>query len=886
MNNFKSLTLKQTDSKLNNISCYESININKLDKLIHSSILKKVFTNEITNKYFENEKNYLLAYKENYNNGLVKVDYIKSKTINFGRVNPIKALGLHNINRQIRHTIANEFYVDVDIKNCHPVIIEQILRSNNIETFYLSEYISNRDEQLAKVIHNHKCSRDQAKTLYIRMMYGGDYSYWIKDNNLTGSQLKSVLLFKKEFEQFQVILKNNNPELEQKILSIKQTNINGSLSSYYLQEKESIILETLYLYAKENKYIINDNVVLCADGMMIEKKLFNEKLLNEFTELIKNKFDIDLTFEIKQMNENYSDDIINNSLTFDDIQPINKEIEELKNNNINESIKNVISKLEVKRDKLINNNLLKFNKDFNKIMKKKNEKNKKIEDYKKEIIDDGFIPDEKYSLIFNREYINDLSCYQHKKIYFELFVCKILRPNVCYVYIESNFHNNRTQVLYKQKEISECFCEIKSGNYNEFGKPIPFILEWLNDEKLRCYNTIDFIPYNIKPIDNKILFNLFDGFNDKIHTIIDTDNINKKIKPFLDLGLELCGGNQIHFDYLLKFFAHLIKYPDEKMPICIIIKGVQGTGKNVFLDAIGNLIGSDYYITSSNPSDFFGDYAEGFYRKLLVNMNECEQKDTFDFEGKIKSFITEDTITLNAKFLRQTKIRNVARVIITTNKPNPIPIDTKSKDRRYVIYKTTEKYLEKKYNTNFWLTLIKHFKSSDFIASLYYFFNNMDIENYDWRLNRPITEAYKEMLKLNYPVETLFIQDYITGNRIRFQNDNNVIFDKDNTIIGETIKAKSLYNCYIDYSKDNGFINDKSFVTNISKFINRLTELKLPLQIHNTGGVKNFRFYYKEILDYMKNNNLIEKDDNDCLFDEEQKQDTVIMDEEFQDYFN
>lgn len=88
------------------------------------------------------------------------------------------------------------------------------------------------------------------------------------------------------------------------------------------------------------------------------------------------------------------------------------------------------------------------------------------------------------------------------------------------------------------------------------------------------------------------------------------------------------------------------------MPICFIIKGSQGTGKNVFLDCIGNLINSDYYITSSNPKDFFGDYAEGFYRKLLVNINEVELKDTFDFEGKIKSFITEDTITLNAKFLR------------------------------------------------------------------------------------------------------------------------------------------------------------------------------------------------------------------------------------------
>ena len=74
--------------------------------------------------------------------------------------------------------------------------------------------------------------------------------------------------------------------------------------------------------------------------------------------------------------------------------------------------------------------------------------------------------------------------------------------------------------------------------------------------------------------------------------------------------------------------------------------------------------------------------AEGAYRKLLVNVNEAESKDTFQNEGQFKSFITEDTIVVNPKYVRPTKIANHARLIITSNKPNPIPIDVKSKDRR------------------------------------------------------------------------------------------------------------------------------------------------------------------------------------------------------------
>jgi hypothetical protein len=40
------------------------------------------------------------------------------------------------------------------------------------------------------------------------------------------------------------------------------------------------------------------------------------------------------------------------------------------------------------------------------------------------------------------------------------------------------------------------------------------------------------------------------------------------------------------------------------------VKGKQGTGKNVWLNAVGNILGLQHYISSSNPKDFFGDYGD------------------------------------------------------------------------------------------------------------------------------------------------------------------------------------------------------------------------------------------------------------------------------------
>ena len=55
----------------------------------------------------------------------------------------------------------------------------------------------------------------------------------------------------------------------------------------------------------------------------------------------------------------------------------------------------------------------------------------------------------------------------------------------------------------------------------------------------------------------------------------------------------------------------------------------------------------------------------------------------------------------------------------------------------------------------------KHFNTPEFIACLYDFLNNMDISNVDWKNERPITNAYKEMAKLYIPVEAMFLQEKV-----------------------------------------------------------------------------------------------------------------------------
>jgi hypothetical protein len=65
---------------------------------------------------YDNEKAQLMAYRRNVRrNGHIAVKYRATKS-----------LSLSTIRRAVRHTLCKDTYVDIDVENCHPVILNQI----------------------------------------------------------------------------------------------------------------------------------------------------------------------------------------------------------------------------------------------------------------------------------------------------------------------------------------------------------------------------------------------------------------------------------------------------------------------------------------------------------------------------------------------------------------------------------------------------------------------------------------------------------------------------------------------------------------------------------------------------------------------------------------
>ncbi len=304
------LKVKPTKSKLNKLHLIEHIDNDILNALINSSLLREEFHNKIVSSSFSNERKQLLKYQELVKSGKAIVVYNKAKGMKYGRVTPFKSLGLFSIRREIRHTLARDNYIDLDICNCHPVMLLQICEANNIPVLYLKQYVDNRDQLLNEVKETYDVDRDKAKKIFIQLMYFGTFEGWVKDKTKQPTQF--IQDFTKELQTIGDVIDNNNPELKMQIMKRKEAqgideyNDKGTLCSYYLQEYENQVLETIYFHCVEKGYITNNSCVLAADGLMIPKLLYKPEILDEFHDVVLKKFGFNLKFTTKDMDQGYT----------------------------------------------------------------------------------------------------------------------------------------------------------------------------------------------------------------------------------------------------------------------------------------------------------------------------------------------------------------------------------------------------------------------------------------------------------------------------------------------------------------------------------------------------------------------------------------------------
>jgi hypothetical protein len=170
------------------------------------------------------------------------------------------------------------------------------------------------------------------------------------------------------------------------------------------------------------------------------------------------------------------------------------------------------------------------------------------------------------------------------------------------------------------------------------------------------------------------------------------------ITRFTDLLRLVSGNNPVLQSYLLKWVAHIVQKPLDLPGVGIVLSGNKGVGKDTLFDFLMEYVLGEYSATNyDNNKQFFEKHDTGRKGKLLIKLEEANRKLCMENKDTLKSMVTSQKSTFNAKNEKPITVPNKCRFVFTTNKGNPL--DFAEGERRYVILPCSS---EMKGNDDYW----------------------------------------------------------------------------------------------------------------------------------------------------------------------------------------
>ncbi len=754
MTNYWKIEKKTSEIFSKGAIIHEPLNVENLELILRSGYNCQYDDKEWLEQFnapFNNVRDHLKKLNDKVRDGhLQTTTSIKD---GYGRATYKGFLSLCMLKSEIRQALSINTSTDYDIKNCQPHILYEIckkmIKKDKKEYNELRRYCTKREKWLSTLSKSYfekdtKENRGKVKVGIIRMcFFGGSISKWFNENNVDMGKNVDVYKLKKEVEAivdkyiipnnykiFEKIKKEKEQEYNIKMKYYKNNKKNNpylkqpikkdpksTLISKFLHEYERKCVEAVLLELMRCGKIKKNEFIYCYDGFQIKN---SDVRLEELNTIVKDKVGLEVKFDIKDCA------------------------------------------------------------DGEKVMEKVNELIK------------AQAPPANSQDIFDPEYFISIQYkYELQCWYWNKFFCFTQKEGI-YWFSDKEIHINpqtgkKTLVNkiqeYSPKHFRESFGHYKTIEVKEdYEKKHCFINKWMDDsDYFRFYKLRNFLPEN-KPFkllnDDKLnVYNTFQGYPDFLFS--DTPNILKNMInyenniKYLKYFITNLVGNSEACEQLMYLIGYKIKYPGRKLPYGIIIKGLQGEGKNFLLYLISKIIGEDHYLTTSNIDDIAGTHATGIEGKLIVNLNEMDLKSTQDKTNLMKSLISENVININKKFINHYKSYNFALFIVTSNESLPIVIDMMTGDRRWFIFEGNGE--NTKLDDETWNYLWAKCEDLNFLRCIYKYFMDLDYNSYSFKKAKrqnSLSKAYAKMASYFIPYELLFLKDFfISNNFLRYTHD-------------------------------------------------------------------------------------------------------------------
>jgi hypothetical protein len=745
----------------------ETFNPNVLSNIVRHQDFYEQFLNEPSDEFVEHCSNYTpFCLAEKYLSAAVgdfgdKVIVRYERKYNRGRRFACGALSLQSLPKLIRGSIAGEYYYDVDMVNCHPCIIKQLFKRHKISMPFLANYISDREAIIDEIrAENPSVEASTVKSCILSILYGGNNLFASIENPtdwLVGYKNEIAKVHKRVPTLF-----SGEYELQTKIKGAEYFNLAGSTLSAVVCVIEDKLLDIMLNYFID-QHIVDNDVVLCFDGIMIRKEKLSPTKLDKHLQAIKK-----LILE----RENYAIDL---------------------------KVKDFLSlPTDIPDEYRITEETLGLS-DVKDIYRK-------TDYYWYDFVNDMKVVHDSYTTLEASFKKNIIKCMMRVYDMDEMIIKKLDNGNL--------FH-------FEKKIPNEMFSYRAVVGKKTTTKTISF-KKMLNAGLLMdipVYNKLDFRPYGPTESyeENDRTFNTWTGFKAQLLPQEAVDE--SKIAIILNhIKAVWCSGNEEYYRYILSWFKLVFTNPSFGSNVALVLKSSEKQiGKGILLNdfLIPLVFGDQYAMSVAGLDTITAKFNQILMNKLLINCDELSTLEggyhqSFDV---LKKRITDKTIKIEIKGGKSFIYPDYCNLIMCTN--NDFTIKIEPGDARYFILECSPCYKSNFIYFNDLKKALTEDAADHFFSYVCYYSETVEIRNI------PETQLKKDMMIMGLQSPIRFLMDL--KERGSFSDDDGIEVDSDEVEIEQDVSGTDFYSMYKDWCSrcNEKIVSYQKFGRDIKSFIQK-----------------------------------------------------------------
>jgi hypothetical protein len=213
-------------------------------------------------------------------------------------------------------------------------------------------------------------------------------------------------------------------------------------------------------------------------------------------------------------------------------------------------------------------------------------------------------------------------------------------------------------------------------------------------------------------------------------------------------------------DHTIKWVAHRVQRPHEKINHALALLGAPGIGKDTLLEPVKHAVGPWNFIEVS-PKQVLGRF-NGFTKSVIMRVSEARDLgdvDRFAFYEHMKAYTAAppDVIRVDEKNLREHSVFNVTGVIITSNYKTDgifLPADDR---RHFVVWSGLTK---DDFTKDYWQKLWSFYAAGGY-GHVAAYLRKLDLSSFDPKAPPPKTQAFWEIVDSSRAPEDAELADVL-----------------------------------------------------------------------------------------------------------------------------